>query len=121
MNRSSASSIQALATEPTEPTDPTEPSVPASASAAQRTIDTFMKDGRITQIPRQHAKRRVILDLLAQEFEVGVRYSEREVNDTLRRFHPDTAALRRYMVDEEFLERDPRGDLYWRAGGSVAL
>ncbi|MEY2454342.1 MAG: hypothetical protein QOD92_3916 [Acidimicrobiaceae bacterium] len=80
-----------------------------------------MKDGRITQIPRQSKKRRVILDLLAQEFEPGVRYSERDVNDTLRRFHPDTAALRRYLVDEEFMERDAPGNLYWRAGGTVQL
>ena len=78
-----------------------------------------MRDGRITQIPRQPAKRRVLLDLLAQEFEPGVRYTEKEVNRALGRFHPDTAALRRYMVDEEFMERDPTGGLYWRAGGPV--
>jgi hypothetical protein len=94
--------------------------VPA-AEDPERVFAAFMKDGRIVQIPRQHAKRRVILDLLAQEFEPGVRYSEREVNDTLRRFHPDTAALRRYMVDDEFMERDATGGLYWRAGGTVDL
>ena len=82
----------------------------------QRVLDTFMKDGRIVQLPRQHAKRRVILDLLSQEFEPGVHYSEREVNTTLARFHPDTAALRRYLVDEEFMEREA-GE-YWRAGGT---
>ena len=81
-----------------------------------RVLDTFMRDGRITQIPRQRAKRRILLDLLAQEFEPGVRYSERDVNETLARFHPDTAALRRYLVDEEFMERD--AGLYWRAGGT---
>ena len=80
-----------------------------------------MKDGRITQIPRQHAKRRVLLDVLAQEFEPGLRYSEQDVNETLARFHPDTAALRRYLVDDEFMERDPTGSLYWRAGGTVDL
>lgn len=75
-----------------------------------------MKDGRIEQIPRRNAQRLVILDVLAQEFEPGVHYAEREVNDILRRFHPDTAALRRYLVDEEFMERDA-GE-YWRAGGT---
>ncbi len=78
-----------------------------------------MKDGRIAQIPRRKAQRLVILDLLAQEFEPGVHYSERDVNDILRRFHPDTAALRRYLVDEEFMEREA-GE-YWRAGGTFAL
>ena len=89
-----------------------------------RILTTFMKDGRIVQIPRQHAKRRVLLDLLAQEFEPGVRYSEREVNEVLARYHPDTAALRRYLVDGEFMERDPTAggtSAYWRAGGTVDI
>ena len=50
-----------------------------------------------------------------------MQYSEREVNEALAHFHPDTAALRRYMVDDEFMERDPTGSLYWRAGGTVPL
>ena len=89
--------------------------------ARNRVLETFIKDGRIVQIPRQNAKRRVILDVLAQEFEPGVRYSEREVNEIVGRFHADTAALRRYLVDEEFMERDPPGTLYWRAGGTVEI
>ena len=42
-----------------------------------------------------------------------------EVNDILRAFHPDTAALRRYLVDDEFLER--RDAVYWRAGGTFDI
>jgi hypothetical protein len=36
----------------------------------------------------------------------------------LRAFHPDVAALRRYVVDEGLLER--RDGLSWRGGGTVA-
>ena len=75
-----------------------------------------MRDGRIVQIPRQRAKRLVLLDLLAQEFEPGRRYAEREVNEVIARFHADTAAWRRYLVDEEFMDRE--AGMYWRAGGS---
>ena len=78
----------------------------------------YVRDGRIVQIPRQRTKRRLLLDLLAQEFEPGTRYPEREVNEILARFHADTAALRRYLVDEEFMERDASTGLYWRAGGT---
>jgi hypothetical protein len=94
-----------------------------AAADRDRVLSAFMKDGKITQIPRQHAKRRVLLDVLAQRFEPGVQYTEREVNETLARFHPDTAALRRYLVDEEFMERDPTkgAGLYWRAGGTVQV
>ncbi len=73
-------------------------------------------DGRLTAIPRQRSKRLVVLDRLAQEFEPGQHYSERQVNAILRPWHEDTAALRRYLVDEGFMERD-HGE-YWRAGGT---
>jgi hypothetical protein len=82
----------------------------------ERVRRTFLKDGRLVSIPTQRSKRLVILDVLAQEFEPGRRYPEKEVNRRLRAWHPDHAALRRYLVDEGFMERDQGG--YWRAGGS---
>jgi hypothetical protein len=40
------------------------------------------------------------------------------VNLMLGQAHPDTAALRRYMVDAEILTRE-HGE-YWRSGGTVS-
>ena len=57
-----------------------------------------------------------MLDRLAQEFEPGRTYSEAAVNETLQRFHPDCAALRRYLVDNDFMTREA-GE-YWRSGGT---
>jgi hypothetical protein len=82
-----------------------------------RVLRTYLRAGRLTQIPTQRSKRLVVLDRLAQEFDVGHRYSERQVNGILRRFHADVASLRRYLVDEGLLDREA-GE-YWRAGGSV--
>lgn len=84
-----------------------------------RVLRTYLRAGRLTRVPAQRAKKLVVLDRLAQEFDVGLRYSERQVNAILRRFHPDVASLRRYLVDEGFLDREPGGD-YWRAGGTVS-
>jgi hypothetical protein len=75
-----------------------------------------MDDGRLTAIPTQRVKRLVVLDFLAQQFEPGQVYKEAEVNRMLGRFHPDFAALRRFLVDEDFLERRER--FYWRSGGT---
>jgi hypothetical protein len=86
-----------------------------SANSA-RVLRAFVREGRLKSIPAQRAKRIVVLDLLAQEFEPGRRYPERTVNSMLRKWHDDTAALRRYMVDEGILDREA-GE-YWRAGGS---
>ncbi|MGH9192666.1 MAG: DUF2087 domain-containing protein [Acidimicrobiales bacterium] len=40
-----------------------------------------------------------------------------QVNAILRRFHEDVASLRRFLVDEGFLDR-ASGE-YWRSGGGV--
>ena len=80
-------------------------------------LRAFVRDGRLRSIPASRTKRLVILDLLAQEFEPGRHYTERAVDETLRRWHDDVAALRRYLVDEGLLDR--AGGEYWRAGGRV--
>ena len=74
-------------------------------------------DGRLHTIPSKRHKLVVVLDHLAQRFEPGVRYPETEVNEILVAFHPDYAALRRYLVDNGFLDR--ADNVYWRSGGSV--
>ena len=84
---------------------------------ARKVLTAFVQDGRLTSIPSSHGKRLVILDWLAQLFEPGRRYSEQMVNLLLGQRHADTAALRRYLVDEEFLTRED--GIYWRSGGTV--
>jgi len=80
-------------------------------------LRVFMPEGRLTQIPAQQSKRRVVLDHVCRVFEPGVRYAERDVNALLRAFHPDQAMLRRHLVDEGFLSRE--AGVYWRSGGTV--
>jgi hypothetical protein len=80
-------------------------------------LTNFMRHGRIVTMPAKRSKRLVLLDHVAQQFEVGVRYTESEVNRMLRSLHEDYAALRRYLVDEGFMTREH--SMYWRTGGSV--
>ncbi len=82
-------------------------------------LRSFFREGRLTEIPMKASKRRIVLERIAIEFEPGRRYDELEVNVVVGRFYPDHAALRRYLVDEGFLERD-RG-VYWRVGGRVEV
>jgi hypothetical protein len=89
-----------------------------AARAAAPEADLAFDAGRLVHLPAKRSKRLVVLDELSQHFEPGQRYGEREVNDILRRFDDDTATLRRYLVDEGFLDRS--GGEYWRSGGSVA-
>jgi hypothetical protein len=71
------------------------------------------RDGTLKGIPNQHKKLMVILEHLVREFEPGVQYPESQVNQILRRFHDDTATLRRYMVDNGVLKREK--GIYWRS------
>ena len=82
-------------------------------------LGAFVRDGRLTSIPAQRSKRLVVLDHLVRVFEPGVRYPEREVNALLAAWHPDVAALRRYLVDEGQLTRE--AGVYWRTGGYVEV
>jgi hypothetical protein len=94
------------------------PPEPLSSDPAEDAVlSAFVRDGRLVSIPAQHSKRRVVLQHLVQVFEPGVRYPEREVNALLAVWHPDVAALRRYLVDEGLLTRE--AGVYWRSGGWV--
>lgn len=104
----------AIAAAPTRPAPDPTGDVPDDAA---RVLRTFLRGGRLVSIPTQQSKLRVVLDRLAQEFEPGERYPEREVNRRLRTFHDDVAALRRHLVDEDFLTRE--ASIYWRSGGST--
>ena len=82
-----------------------------------RILGNFMTaDGRLHTIPTKQSKLLVVLDHIAQSFEPGRTYSEKEVNDVLTGFHPDCAALRRYLVVDQFLTREDA--VYWRSGGT---
>ena len=84
----------------------------------RRVLGNFLTDdGRLHTIPSKRAKLLVVLDHLAQDFEPGRRYAEPEVNEMLGRVHPDHAALRRYLVENQFMTREE--GVYWRTGGSV--
>jgi hypothetical protein len=94
------------------------PPAPLSADPAEDAVlSSFVRDGRLVSIPAQQTKRRLVLEHLVRVFDVGVRYPEREVNALLAVWHPDVAALRRYLVDEGLLTRE--AGVYWRSGGWV--
>ena len=71
-------------------------------------------DGTLRQIPSAESKLLIILNFILDAFAFDTNYSEKEVNTILRRFHTDTAALRRYLVDHGLMAREGDGSRYWR-------
>jgi hypothetical protein len=76
------------------------------------------KEGRVNKWPsRQYRKsQRAVLEFLANKFEQGKQYTERQVNDLLNLHHTfaDTALLRRELIVANLLNRTRNGSAYWR-------
>ncbi len=107
----------APATDPEAPLSPTSPrSAPARTAEhaelaadealTERTIRSFIRDGRLRSIPAREKRRRVIYRYLRDAvFTEDRAYEEREVNMRLALFHPDVATIRRGMVDARLVTR----------------
>jgi hypothetical protein len=95
------------------------PGAVLEAVASDPRLQVFLGGGKIKTMPARQSRRRLLLDVIAQAFEPGVRYPEYHVNQFLGEIHGDHAALRRYLVDEQFLSRSS-GE-YWRSGGTVVV
>jgi predicted transcriptional regulator len=75
--------------------------------------DYSRPNGRLKTLPAQRKKLDAILRYVVKSFEPGRRYSEKEVNDILSRFHDDTASLRRELVGSGLMQREGGGGDYW--------
>lgn len=82
---------------------------------ARKVLKTFLNpDGTLKQLPPQGNKLLIVLNFIVDAFAFDTNYTEKEVNTILRRFHLDTAALRRYLVDNGLMARESDGTRYWR-------
>lgn len=79
-------------------------------------ISAFLDDtGRIKQIPVPNRTKVPVLKYLAEKFEPGRDYSEKEVNRIIDVWHTfnDYFILRRLLIDYNLLGRVPDGTRYW--------
>ena len=76
--------------------------------------DYSLPDGRLKTIPAQRKKREAVLKRIANDFKLGARYSESQVNEILGRYHEDIATLKRELVGYRQLSRTGDGMEYWR-------
>ena len=60
--------------------------------ALRKVLRSYLSDGRLPVMPRPGVKRQLLLAYLATAFEPGLKYSELEVNATVRVWYPDVAA-----------------------------
>ncbi len=80
--------------------------------------DYTRPDGSLKTIPAQRKKLEAVLRYVVCAFEAGQRYTERQVNEMLQKYHEDTASLRRELVGYGLMQREGGGGKYWRVDGS---
>ncbi len=75
------------------------------------------EDRKFNQLPgkRQKNKQTLMLEFLANQFELNKKYSEKEVNEILNQHHSfnDPATLRRLMFGKGLINRTLDGKEYW--------
>ena len=87
----------------------------AAADAFEHKVlrDFLRPDGSMRELPASDKRFLVMVRYALRVFEPGRRYTEKEVNAALKTLHPDSATLRRAMIDNRWLERARDGSAYW--------
>jgi len=80
--------------------------------AERRILQNFFRDDHLVNFPAQEKKKLVVLKWFAGRFQLGERYSEKQINTELLRYHRDSATLRRALIDYRFMARE--NGVYWR-------
>lgn len=107
--------VEALARKQFEGQRPSYEAQAEKPEDARKVLKNFLNaDGTLKQLPPMGNKLLILLNFIVEVFAFDANYTEKEVNTLLRRFHVDTAALRRYLVDHNLMARESDGTRYWR-------
>ena len=82
----------------------------------ERIINTFFSSVNplvLKSFSPKEKKKLVILKIIAKQFKIGKKYSEKQINETLRSIYDDYATIRRYLIEYGFMERTSDCKEYW--------
>lgn len=85
---------------------------PSKMTEEERFLRTWVKNGRIVDIPAQEKKKQILVRWLAKQIDPNRRWTEKEFNTWLKAYNEDFATLRRYLVDAGYMARED--GIYWR-------
>ncbi|MFA5479026.1 MAG: DUF2087 domain-containing protein [Candidatus Muiribacteriota bacterium] len=72
----------------------------------------YTENNYLKAIPVKRKKRLAVFLKILDEFNFSKKYSEKEVNEIIQKFHEDYCLIRREMVEEGFMDR--KDGIYWR-------
>ena len=71
-----------------------------------KVIKSFFEYGRLRSIPVQRKKKLICYEKIAEQFEIGRVYEEKEVNKIITPIHEDYCTIRRDMISEGIFKRE---------------
>ena len=72
----------------------------------EKVIKAFFEYGRLRSIPVQRRKKLICYQVIAEKFEIGRVYSEKEVNEIISPIWEDYCTVRRDMIGEGIFSRE---------------
>lgn len=83
----------------------------------EKILNTYFKnglEGPLSSFPVKKEKRKIaILRHIVKRFDIGVNYTEKEINEVLKSIYGDYVLIRRYLIEYGFLDREKDGSKYW--------
>lgn len=79
----------------------------------------YTENGQLTQYPQKRPMRIIALIRIAQRFDSGAQYTEKQVNEIIRSAiaFSDVELVRRELFEYRFLDRRRDGSAYWPEPG----
>lgn len=65
----------------------------------------FDSQNKLKQIPAQRKKKIIVLEHIIKGMETGRKYTEKEINEFIKKFHEDFATIRRELIANYFMYR----------------
>lgn len=87
----------------------------AAADYCKKLKRYYTEDGKLIQYPQKRPMRILALIRIAEQFQVGTQYTEKEVNELIKRSiaFNDVEMIRRELYEYQFLGRQRDGSSYW--------
>lgn len=66
----------------------------------------FTEEGELKELPAQRKKKLIVLEELVSGLEIGRTYDEADINQYIKKYHDDTATIRREFITGHFMHRE---------------
>lgn len=70
-------------------------------------------DGPLSKFPLKEKRKIIVLTNIIKRFDSTKKYTEKEVNEILKKIYPDYVTIRRYLIEYGFMDRLDDGSEYW--------